>query len=104
MAKITQTAGRNALGTFAPEFAHFNDDVLFGENWNNEDIDLKTRSIITVVALMAQGITDSSLKFHLQNAKDHGVKLPLKLITRFCLKMSKKGKVCLVKQIFDLQG
>ena len=29
--------------------------------------------MITVVALMAQGITDSSLKFHLQNAKDHGV-------------------------------
>ena len=60
MAKITQIAGRNALGTFAPDFAHFNDDILFGENWNNEDIDLKTRSIITVVALMAQGITDSS--------------------------------------------
>ena len=73
MAKIVQTAGRDALGEFAPEFAHFNDDVLFGENWNNEDIDLKTRSIITVVALMAQGITDSSLKFHLQNAKAHGV-------------------------------
>ena len=73
MAKITQTAGRNALGEFAPQFAHFNDDVLFGENWNNEDIDVKTRSIITVVALMAQGITDSSLKFHLQNAKAHGV-------------------------------
>ena len=26
--KITQTAGRTALGEFAPEFAHFNDDVL----------------------------------------------------------------------------
>lgn len=39
MAKIVQTAGRNALGEFAPEFAHFNDDVLFGENWNNQDID-----------------------------------------------------------------
>lgn len=73
MAKIVQTAGRNALGEFAPEFAHFNDDVLFGENWNNQDIDVKTRSIITVVVLMASGITDSSLKFHLQNAKDHGV-------------------------------
>ena len=73
MEKIVQTAGRDALGAFAPEFAHFNDDVLFGENWNNEDIDLKMRSIITVVALMAQGITDSSLKFHLQNAKNHGV-------------------------------
>ena len=73
MKKIVQTAGRNALGEFAPEFAHFNDDVLFGENWNNQDIDVKTRSIITVVALMASGITDSSLKYHLQNAKNHGV-------------------------------
>ena len=36
MAKIVQTAGRKALGEFAPEFAHFNDDVLFGENWNNQ--------------------------------------------------------------------
>jgi 4-carboxymuconolactone decarboxylase len=70
---IKQTAGRNALGEFAPEFAHFNDDVLFGENWNNTDIDLKTRSIITVVALMASGVTDSSLKYHLDNAKNHGV-------------------------------
>lgn len=44
-----------------------------GENWNNEDIDMKTRSIITLVSLISQGITDSSLKFHLQNAKNHGV-------------------------------
>lgn len=73
MKKITQTAGRNQLGNFAPEFAHFNDDILFGENWNNKDIDLKTRSIITVVSLVSQGVTDNSLKFHLQNAKNHGV-------------------------------
>ena len=39
MKKIVQTAGRAALGEFAPEFAHYNDDVLFGENWNNQDID-----------------------------------------------------------------
>ncbi len=71
--KIVQTAGRDSLGEFAPDFAHFNDDVLFGENWNNEDIDLKTRCIITVVALMASGITDSSLTYHLENAKAHGV-------------------------------
>lgn len=73
MDKIVQTAGRTALGEYAPQFAHFNDDVLFGENWNNQDIDVKIRSIITVVALMSMGITDSSLKFHLQNAKAHGV-------------------------------
>ncbi|MFR4121975.1 MAG: gamma-carboxymuconolactone decarboxylase, partial [Clostridium sp.] len=28
MKKVVQTAGRNALGTFAPDFAHYNDDVL----------------------------------------------------------------------------
>ncbi len=70
---IKQTAGRDALGTFAPAFAHFNDDVLFGENWNDGGISLKTRSLITVVALMAQGITDSSLSYHIANAKAHGV-------------------------------
>lgn len=73
MEKIVQTAGRDALGEFAPEFAHYNDDVLFGENWNNGDMDVKTRSIITVVALMSSGVTDSSLKYHLANAKNHGV-------------------------------
>ena len=73
MEKIVQTAGRTALGDFAPQFAHFNDDVLFGENWNNQNLDVKTRSIITVVALMSSGITDSSLIYHLQNAKEHGV-------------------------------
>lgn len=73
MTKITQNAGRNALGDFAPDFAHFNDDVLFGENWNNTDIDLKTRCIITVVALMASGVTDSSLEYHIENAKNAGV-------------------------------
>ena len=71
--KIVQTAGRAALGNFAPEFAHFNDDVLFGENWNNGKIDMKMRCIVTVVALMAQGITDGSLKYHLENARKNGV-------------------------------
>lgn len=71
--KIVQTAGRDALGDFAPDFAHYNDDILFGENWNSGGIDLKTRSLITVVALMAQGITDNSLKYHIENAKTHGV-------------------------------
>lgn len=67
MEKIVQTAGRNAL------FAHYNDDILFGENWSNQDIDHKTRCIITVVALMSSGVTDSSLRYHLENAKKAGV-------------------------------
>ena len=35
--------------------------LLFGEVWNEEAIDVKTKCIITVVSLMASGITDSSL-------------------------------------------
>ncbi len=71
--KIVQTAGRQQLGDFAPLFAHLNDDVLFGEVWNEAAIDVKTRCIVTVVSLMASGVTDSSLTYHLQNARAHGV-------------------------------
>ena len=71
--KIVQTAGRDALGDFAPEFAHYNDDVLFGENWNNRDIDLKTRSIVTLSVFMGRGLVDSSLRHHLTTAKKNGV-------------------------------
>ena len=71
--KIIQTAGREQLGDFAPMFAHLNDDVLFGEVWNGETLDIKTKCIITVVSLRASGITDSSLTYHLQNANKHGV-------------------------------
>lgn len=41
--------------------------------WNDETIDTKTRCIITVVALIASGITDASLSHHLSNAKAQGV-------------------------------
>ena len=73
MGKIVQTAGRDSLGDFAPMFAHLNDDVLFGEVWNGDAIPVKLRCIITVVSLMASGVTDSSLTYHLQNAKKNGV-------------------------------
>ena len=72
--KIKQTAGRDALGEFAPEFARLNDDVLFGEVWSRNDLlSLRDRSIVTVVALMSQGLTDSSFKYHLESAKKNGV-------------------------------
>lgn len=72
--KIQQTAGRDALGEFAPEFARLNDDILFGEVWSRNDLlSLRDRSIVTVVALMSQGLTDSSFKYHLESAKKNGV-------------------------------
>ena len=64
--KIVQTAGRNQLGEFAPKFAELNDDVLFGEVWSRTDkLGLRDRSLVTITSLVSQGITDSSLTFHL---------------------------------------
>lgn len=72
--KITQTAGRDKLGKFAPEFAHLNDDILFGEVWSRNDIlSLRDRSLVTITSLISQGITDSSLTFHLKEAKKNGI-------------------------------
>jgi len=72
--KIVQTAGRTQLGDFAPEFARANDDILFGEVWSRNDLlSLRDRSIVTVVALMAQGIADTSMRHHLETAKANGV-------------------------------
>ena len=71
---IKQTAGRDALGDFAPKFAQLNDDVLFGEVWGREgELSLRDRSVVTVVALMAQGLTGSSFQYHLMSAKNNGV-------------------------------
>ena len=72
MRKIT--AGRDVLGEFAPKFAQLNDDVLFGEVWSREsELSARDRSLITVTALMAQGLTDTSFGHHLAMAKENGI-------------------------------
>ncbi len=71
---VKQTAGRDNLGEFAPKFAQLNDDVLFGEVWSRQDkLSLRDRSLVTVVALMSMGLTDSSFKYHLDSAKNNGI-------------------------------
>ena len=73
MPKVVQTAGRDALGTFAPQFAALNDDVLFGEVWSSDDLTLKMRSILTVTTLVAKGMADSSFEHHVATSKKNGV-------------------------------
>ena len=72
--KIVQTAGRDQLGEFAPKFAELNDDILFGEVWSRNDLlSLRDRSLVTLTSLISQGITDSSLTYHLQEARKNGI-------------------------------
>ena len=69
-----QTAGRDQLGEFAPEFARLNDDVLFGEVWSREDkLSTKYRCMITIAGFIGKGGLDSSFKYHIINAKNNGV-------------------------------
>ena len=68
-----QTAGRDNLGNLAPKFAELNDDILFGEVWSREDkLSLRDRSMITISALMAQGLYPQ-VKSHLILGKEHGL-------------------------------
>lgn len=49
--------------------------IRIGEQvWSREDkLSLRDRSLVTVVALMAQGLTDESFRYHLLSAKKNGV-------------------------------
>ena len=70
---VKQTAGRDNLGDLAPKFAELNDDILFGEVWSREDkLSLRDRSMITISALMAQGLYPQ-VKAHLIIGKEHGL-------------------------------
>ncbi len=50
------TAGKDALGEFAPLFARLNDDVLFGEVWSREEaLSPKIRSIFDSRSIDGRG-------------------------------------------------
>ena len=67
--KIVQTAGRTQLGEFAPEFAHLNDDILFGEVWSRNDLLSLREMFFPIYAKYFKGnsypaqISDSQIPF-----------------------------------------
>ena len=68
-----QTAGHELLGDFAPQFAHLNDDVLFGEVWSREkQLPACQRSMITIAALISGGNFEQ-LKAHFNIGKQNGI-------------------------------
>jgi alkylhydroperoxidase/carboxymuconolactone decarboxylase family protein YurZ/quercetin dioxygenase-like cupin family protein len=68
-----QTAGRNALGNFAPTFAEINDDVLFGQVWARElELSPRDRSMITVASLISSG-NFGQVPFHMNFGRQNGL-------------------------------
>lgn len=67
------TAGRDRLGSIAPQFAALNDDVLFGQVWARaEQLAPKQRSMITISALIATGAFEQ-LTHHMALGKANGI-------------------------------
>lgn len=69
---VRQTAGRELLGNFAPEFAYLNDDILFGKVWSDATLSLRDRSFATITALISVGAFEQ-LNYHMQKAKENGI-------------------------------
>lgn len=63
---------REAYADIAPAFVRYTEDVLFGDVWRSERLSLRERSLITVAALVAGGMTDQ-LPYHLRLAMENGL-------------------------------
>jgi len=70
--KIESTV-RETYGDLAPAFVDYSENVLFGDVWRREELSLRDRSMITVAALVAGGMTEQ-LPYHLGLARENGLK------------------------------
>lgn len=66
------TVAQKLVGDFAPKLAQLTDDVLFGDVWERAELSKRDRSLVTVVALIANGNTEQ-LTGHLSRAKQNGL-------------------------------
>ncbi|MEW5553507.1 carboxymuconolactone decarboxylase family protein [Peribacillus frigoritolerans] len=68
---ITPTV-RNSLGHFAPDFVRYSEEILFGDLWRRDNLNLRDRSLITVTSLVT-GESLNQLPYHLELAKQNGL-------------------------------
>ncbi len=62
---------RAAWAQLSPDFARFVTDFLAGQIWSRPNLDLKTRSLVTVAALAALG-RPSGLRLNIEMALNNG--------------------------------
>ncbi len=65
------TEVRAAWTKLSPEFANFVTNFLAGEIWSRPNLDLKTRSLVTVAALTALG-RSNGLRLNIEMALNNG--------------------------------
>jgi 4-carboxymuconolactone decarboxylase len=70
--KIDTSSVKENYGDFAPAFARYSDEILFGDLWRREELSLRERSLITFAALVAGGHTEQ-LPYHLRLAQENGL-------------------------------
>jgi len=67
-----KTTARESFGYIAPTFVRYSEEVLFGDVWRREQLSLRERSLLTISALVAGGLTEQ-LSYHLRLAKENGL-------------------------------
>lgn len=60
------------VGGVAPELVQYTNDVLFGDLWQQRNLSVRDRSLVTVAALIAQA-QPAQIPFHLNLAMNNGV-------------------------------
>ncbi|CAM4371163.1 4-carboxymuconolactone decarboxylase [Paenibacillus endophyticus] len=67
-----KSSARESFGDIAPAFVAYSENVLFGDLWRREQLSLRDRSIVTVAAIVAGGMSEQ-LTYHLRLAVENGV-------------------------------
>ena len=62
---------RTAWARLSPDFAHFVTSFLAGEIWSRPELDLKTRSLVTIAGLTALG-RPNALRLNIEMALNNG--------------------------------
>jgi 4-carboxymuconolactone decarboxylase len=70
--RTIETNVRESLGELAPAFVHYSEKVLFGDLWRREQLSLRDRSLVTISALVAGGMTEQ-LPYHLRLGIENGL-------------------------------
>lgn len=63
---------QEAFGDIAPAFARYTEEVLFEDVWRRTQLSLRERSLLTVAALVAGGLTEQ-LPYHIRLAQENGL-------------------------------